>query len=187
MRVRTLLVIGALLSAWLIADVAAQPVYRCKQADGSIEFSDLPCESDIGESDVVDATHHQGAAPPPSEASTPTRLPPQMRDDQQPGGSAADGTTQPPGRSAFDSELSRSERQSLEVERNRLLSDLKRRHISAERRRELIRELRRTDHELGVQPGSVGDMPYHDRDVYDENRVYPGTSKRNGRRRDDDG
>lgn len=184
MRIPRLIIVAWLIAAGLAGTAAAQQVYRCKQADGSIEFSDLPCESDIGQADVVDASHHQGDAPPPDPEASSSRLPPQFRDDDDASGPRAPALPDAP---SPGGDLSRGERLSLEQERKRVLSDLKRRHISAERRRELIDDLRRADSELGIGPGRIDEMPYHDQDVYEDNRVYQGVPEHGIRRPDGDG
>lgn len=166
------------LAAGLSALACGQQVHRCELADGSTVFSDLPCESDIGVEDTVDAMPHQGHRAPPGRpgrelgrpnadsphAERPTARPPAPTLDEP-----------------SDPELSRRERLSLERERKQLLSGLKRRHVDAADRREMIRDLRKIDRKLGIGPADVADMPFHDREVYLERRVYPGASGTVGR------
>lgn len=157
-------------AAGLSGAVFGQQVYRCELADGSTTYSDLPCESDIGREDTVDVTPHQGhrAAPEPSTREANRRVL------ESPG--AGGGT--PPQRAAksepASSPLPRRQRLSLERERKQLLSGLKRRHVEAAERRAMIAELREIDRKLGIGPGDVADMPFHNREVYVDHAVYPG-------------
>lgn len=160
--------VGLLTTLILAPGVEAQSVYRCEEPDGSIVFSDLPCRSDNRKQVVVDATPHQGHRP-------------------SPGGSAVevvDGAGEDAsrrlerGHSGLQEEregakLSRRERLSLQGERKRLLSGLKRRHVDESERRALIRELRRVDSRLGIGPGEVNDMPFHNREIYEDYPVFP--------------
>lgn len=154
----------------LSAESAAQQVYRCELSDGSITFSDLPCRSDIGRHDMVDATPHQGHRPAATTRPEPARRTDPGTADRDRGGTVGSSA----GRAGRERTLSRNERLSLEHSRKRLLSGLKRRHVDAGDRRELIRELRLVDEKLGIGPADVLDMPFHDREVYEENPVYPG-------------
>ncbi|MDZ7789081.1 MAG: DUF4124 domain-containing protein [Xanthomonadales bacterium] len=176
MVTKTLTVALAVLFTLVPASSGAQQVYRCTGPDGSLTFSDLPCRSDSGRQERVDATPHQGhrtparpGAPayPPAEASTDAG-----------GGRNADGSRNGRREKRSSRGLSRNERLALENARKSTLSELKRRHIGRERRRELIDELRRIDSRLGVEPEDVADMPFHDREVYEDHRVYPGMSRR---------
>lgn len=174
MSTRTLVIALAVLIGFCSDTCQAQQVYRCENADGSVIFSDLPCRSDSGRADKVDATPHQGhraAARPGTPAYTPA-------DAAAGGGESTKDRTRSGRQDARPSRgLSRNERLSLERARKSTLSGLKRRHIGRERRRELIDELRRIDDRLGIEPEDVADMPFHDREVYEEHRVYPGTSR----------
>lgn len=155
-----------------------QQVHRCELADGSTTYSDLPCESDIGVEDTVDATPHQGhrAAPEPPGDNVNRRNADSPAVER--GGTArqAPAIDEPSGPT-----LSRRERLSLERERKQLLSGLKRRHVDAADRREMIRDLRKIDRKLGIGPADVADMPFHNRAVYIDHRVYPGVSGGVGR------
>src|SRR5699024_1801309 len=73
--------------------------------------------------------------------------------------------------------LARRQRLALEHERDQLLSGLKRRYIADEDRRRMIRDLRRIDRKLGIGPADVADMPFHNREVYEEHRIHPGLTK----------
>ncbi|RFF30021.1 DUF4124 domain-containing protein [Wenzhouxiangella sediminis] len=156
-------VLAVLLASTAGTETPAQQVYRCESSNGSIIFSDLPCRSDIGERETVDATPHQGHRAADSDGPAYT-----SRADS---GGAAE--RRPASRDSGGGDaLSRRERLSLERSRKRLLSGLKRRHIEASRRRELIRELRRVDEELGIGPGEVADMPFHNREIYEEYPIH---------------
>ena len=154
----------------------AQQVYRCNDSDGSVTFSDLPCLSDSGRQERVDATPHQGHRRP-SRTGVPA-YPPDEASADAGGERNVDGSRDGRQEKRFSRGLSRNERLSLENARKSTLSGLKRRHIGRERRRELIDELRRIDGRLGIEPGDVAGMPFHDREVYEDHRVYPGTSPR---------
>lgn len=143
----------------------AQQVWRCQSSDGTIIFSRLPCQSDTGQPDRVDATPHQGHRASPS----PGR-PAWTAKEGSAGARAASGAA----RAAAEAPLPRRQRLSLERERDQLLSGLKRRYVKGPDRREMIRELRRVDHKLGIEPADVADMPFHNREVYEEHRIYPG-------------
>lgn len=164
---------AALLLVGVSAGLHGQQVYRCKLADGSTTFSDLPCKSDVGRQDTVDATPHQGHRASPHPGAPAYTMP----DDKPDAGAQQGREDAAPTRQAGDrhgASLSRRERMSLERERKSLLSELKRRHISAKERRAMISDLRKLDRKLGFGPEDVPDMPAHDRDVYDEHSVYPG-------------
>lgn len=162
MKNKSIAALTCLLAVSLPVAVQAQAVYRCELADGSITFSDLPCRSDVGRESLVDATPHQGhrsAARDGSsayDASAPT-------DD--------DRGSHPSGSRSTD-RLSRNERLALERERKELLSGLKRRHVDRDRRKAMIDELRRVDGQLGIGPEDVADMPFHNREVYEEYPVF---------------
>lgn len=141
---------------------AGQQVYRCKLADGSTVFSDLPCLSDTGQADTVDATPHQGHRPAPEPGTPAYRMSEVER------GSGDSGR---PARSRGRT-LSRDERLSLERKRQSLLSGLKRRHVTAGARKSMIRQLRAVDRRLGIDAGDVADMPYHNREVYEDHPVF---------------
>lgn len=166
---KSLLPAIALIAAAFSAQSPAQQVYRCQQADGSTIFSDLPCESDIGQRDTVDATPHQGHR----------RAGDTTDSDEARNGKLRAVAAAEPGRHRAGPEqdddapgLSRKRRLSLERERKALLSGLKRRHVPEVERREMLDALRRIDGELGIGPADVAGMPFHDRDVYEENAVY---------------
>lgn len=170
MTMATGTLVTLLLCGWC-QEPRAQQVYRCKSSDGSTTFSDLPCRSDIGQHDRVDATPHQG------HRSSPAPGRPAWTAKDAPAGSAAGSAGR--GASGAASEagkasLSRRERLSLERERGELLSGLKRRHVKPADRRAMIRDLRRIDRKLGILPADVADMPFHNREVYEEHRIYPG-------------
>lgn len=162
--------LAIVLSLALSGGVEAQQVYYCEQADGSVVFSDLPCESDIGREDQIDATPHQGHRPPPEQPAY------QMPDTAQDSARTQKRTSRvhPATTRQEAPPLSRKERLVLERERKALLSELKRRHISPKRRRAMIADLRKADSKLGLGPEDVADMPPHDRDVYQDHAVYPG-------------
>lgn len=144
-------------------ETLAQQVYRCETSEGAIIFSDLPCRSDTGKRETVDATPHQGHRPAGSGGLAYT----------QRTGSDGESDRRPASRDFGGGDgLSRRERLSLERSRKRLLSGLKRRHIEASRRSELIRELRRVDEELGIGPDDVADMPFHNREIYEEFPIH---------------
>lgn len=149
------------LSASLLGSgLVAQQVYRCQQADGSTTYSDLPCRTESGAADRVDATPHQGHREPGvSTTMRPARVKRQ---------------TGPALRADVDDAigLPRHERLTLENRRAVLLSGLKRRHVDARERRALIKELREVDETLGIEPGDVADMPYHNREIYEDYRVF---------------
>jgi len=171
-----LLVFTALLTAGLSTVIPAQQVYRCKLADGSITFSDLPCESDIGHQDRVDATPHQGHRSSSAPAQSVEKRSGAPRDEKRrrPGNQDRRGGAGAEGRGESESdELTRRQRLRLERERKALLSGLKRRHIAEEEIRAMIRGLREIDRQLGLGPADVADMPFHDRDVYEEHGIYP--------------
>lgn len=150
-----------------VRDATSQQVYRCESSDGSITFSDLPCRSDIGKRETVDATPHQGHRPAPAPGERAYRM-----DDERDAGRMA-----PSHRRADverqDERLPRRQRLTLERKRKRLLSGLKRRHVEPEVQRERIRALREVDRALGIGPADVPDMPFHDREVYEEHPVHP--------------
>jgi len=154
----------ALCACW--QGVPAQSVYRCRSSDGAVMFSDLPCRSDIGPPSRVDASPHQGHRLPSAPARSTSR---ETRT------TAAEAA----GRAA-SVRLSRRDRLALEHERRQLLSGLKRRHVKAADRREMIRSLRRVDDELGIGSAEVADMPFHNREVYEEHRIHPGAVGRRG-------
>ncbi|WP_376692895.1 DUF4124 domain-containing protein [Wenzhouxiangella sp. EGI_FJ10409] len=159
----------------LAASVAgAQQVYRCEGRDGSVTFSDLPCGSDTGSEEKVDASPHQGHRAPEAGPAAAAVDPPERASTTAGGGRTSERTRNAGRAHSAAQELSRKERLSLERSRKSTLSALKRRHIDGERRRELIDELRRVDEKLGIGPGDVADMPFHDRSVYEDHRVYPG-------------
>jgi hypothetical protein len=156
-------VLAVLLASTAGREAPAQQVYRCETSDGSIIFSDLPCRSDIGKRETVDATPHQGHRAAKRSGPAYTRRT----------GSDGESDRRPASRDSGGGDaLSRRERLSLERSRKRLLSGLKRRHIEASRRSELIRELRRVDEELGIGPGEVADMPFHNREIYEEYPIH---------------
>ncbi|WP_376695565.1 DUF4124 domain-containing protein [Wenzhouxiangella sp. EGI_FJ10305] len=154
-----------LLATCLVADVDAQKVYRCQLADGSTTFSDLPCRSDIGEADRVDATPHQGHRASTTSGAPVYRLSASADDGQ---GSQRSR----PGRSRDGQTLSRNERLSLERKRKELLSGLKRRHLDPKQRKAMIGELREVDGRLGIEPDDIVDMPFHNREVYEDHPVF---------------
>lgn len=171
----TIFAFALLLAAGLPVATSAQQVYRCELGDGSITFSDLPCESDIGREDTVDATPHQGHRPPSDPGEPAYDMP------RNPGGGARRPAIDDNRRRAADAagggkqdELTRDQRLTLERERKDLLSELKRRHIAESERRAMIRDLREIDRKLGLGPDDVSDMPFHNRDVYEEHNIYPG-------------
>ncbi|NBB93688.1 MAG: DUF4124 domain-containing protein [Gammaproteobacteria bacterium] len=151
----------------------AQTVYRCTLSDGSIVFSDLPCRSDIGEVDRVDATPHQGHREP-DDPGAPAYRAPQQAGDGDGGGQRGRHDAGRPGEDRAGEALPRRQRMTLERERKSLLSALKRRHVPESDRRAMIGDLRELDARLGLGPGDVPDMPLHDRDVYEAHNVYPG-------------
>ena len=156
-------VLAVLLASTAGTEAPAQQVYRCETSDGSIIFSDLPCRSDIGKRETVDATPHQGHRPAGSGGPAYTQ--------REASDGESDRRSESPDSGGGDA-LSRRERLSLERSRNRMLSGLKRRHIEASRRSELIRELRRVDEELGIGPDDVADMPFHNREIYEEFPIH---------------
>lgn len=163
----TIFRLAAALTVGLSAGLNAQQVYRCELADGSTIFSDLPCRSDIGREDVVDATHHQGhrassRAQPPA---APSRSSAHSGDDRSGNRTGSRGGRE-------KGSLTRNERLSLERRRKELLSALKRRHLDPRRRRALIDKLRAVDRKLGIEPEDVPDMPFHNREVYEDNPVF---------------
>lgn len=153
-------VVLLLAGAW--SGVAAQKVYRCQLADGSTVFSDLPCLSEVGRADTVDATPHQGHRPAPEPGTRAYQMP-----DSERGGRRVK-------RSGRDSHrtLSRDERLSLERKRKNLLSGLKRRNVDSGKKKSMIRQLRSVDRRLGIDAGDVADMPYHNREVYEAYPVF---------------
>lgn len=172
MNRNTLFVLAALLVLGPSAAAQAQKVYRCQLGDGSITFSDLPCESDIGEEGMVDATPHQGHRPPPDPGAPAYEMPEESREI---GGGSRDRSGAVDGQESAS--LSRRERLSLERERKSLLSGLKRRHIGTKERRALIRELRSVDRKLGIEREDVFEMPFHDREVYEDHAIHPGLTR----------
>ncbi len=176
MTTKLLTTVLAGLFALLPASAESQQVYRCKGPDGSVTFSDLPCRSGPGRQERVDATPHQGHRSP-ARPGAPAQPPRDATADE--GGKTV---PDPARRGRLDErpseELPRNERLSLERARKSTLSALKRRHIDRERRGELIDELRRIDGRLGIEAEDVVDMPFHDREVYEDHRVYPGVSRR---------
>lgn len=160
--------VAALFLCGLWQALPAQQVWRCESSDGSITFSDLPCRSDIGQQNQVDATPHQGHRPSPA----PGR-PAWTAKEGTAGARPASGA----GRMAAEAPLSRRQRLALENERGQLLSGLKRRYIKGPDRRRMIRDLKRIDRRLGIEPADVAGMPFHNREVYEEHRIYPGLTK----------
>ncbi|WP_181918390.1 MULTISPECIES: DUF4124 domain-containing protein [unclassified Wenzhouxiangella] len=154
-----------LLTTCLAADVDAQQVYRCQLADGSTIFSDLPCRSDIGEADRVDATPHQGHRRSSQTGAPAYRMSAGSDDGSSPNRSGS-------GNARGGRALSRNERLSLERKRKKLLSGLKRRHLEPERRKTMIGELREVDEKLGIDSGDVADMPFHNREVYEDHPIF---------------
>lgn len=152
---------------------AGQAVYRCESSDGSITFSDLPCRSDIGRRDIVDATPHQGHRPSSGPAEPAYTL--EEEPEKAAASRGARDRSAPAGEPGGDA-LSRNERLSLERQRKRLLSALKRRHLEPGEREKLVSELRKVDRALGIGPDDVPGMPFHNREVYEEHPVHRGAS-----------
>ncbi|HSH27920.1 MAG TPA: hypothetical protein VK972_09190 [Wenzhouxiangella sp.] len=147
----------------------AQQVWRCESSDGSITFSDLPCRSDIGQQNQVDATPHQGHRASPGRPAWTAKK-----------GAAGARPASGAGRMAAEAPLSRRQRLALEHERAQLLSGLKRRYVKGPDRRRMIRDLKRIDRRLGIEPADVADMPFHNREVYEEHRIHPGLTRGSG-------
>lgn len=144
----------------VVGPVGAQQVYRCEQASGSVTFSDLPCRSDVGREGRMDATPHQGhrfVSAPAVVGALPARA-------RSAGAERRTPEADPP--------LGRNERLALERRRAELLSGLKRRHVRPDRRRVMIAELRGVDRQLDIGPADVADMPFHNREIYEDNRVF---------------
>lgn len=174
MKVMPIFVLAVLFLAGFAQTAPGQQVYRCESSDGSITFSDLPCRSDIGKRDTVDATPHQGHRPSPGPAEPAYTF----EDDRDRAQGSRKARKRPASESERDGEsLSRNERLSLERRRKRLLSALKRRHLEPGERRALVRDLREVDQALGIGPDDVPDMPFHNRDVYEAHPVHPGVSR----------
>jgi hypothetical protein len=161
------IVLAGLLVAAPAATARAQEVYRCEGSDGSVTFSDLPCASAPGTQETVDATPHQG-----HRASSAGGEPAYTMPEAQ-GGDERREASQPTGPAET---LPRSERLSLERRRDELLSGLKRRHLDPRERRAMTDELREVDEKLGIGAEDVADMPFHNREVYEDNAIHPGLS-----------
>lgn len=142
----------------------AQQVYRCEQASGGVIFSDRPCRSDVGREQRIDATPHQGHRA----ISTPAV--PELRSQARPVSTAQRAPVS-------DRPLPRNERLTLERRRAELLSGLKRRHVKPDHRRAMIGELRGVDRQLGIGPADVADMPFHNREIYEDNQVFRRTDR----------
>ncbi len=166
-------IVVALILCVLWHALPAQQVWRCESSDGTITFSHLPCRSDAGAPERVDATPHQGHRPSPSPgqpAWTVQNEAASGRSEAAPDAAAERGRKP----------LTRRQRLALEHERGQLLSGLKRRYIDDKDRRRMIRELRRIDRQLGIGPAEVADMPFHNREVYEEHRIHPGLTRGSG-------
>lgn len=161
--------LAGLLIAVHSAPLPAQEVYRCERVDGSVIFSDLPCAAGAGAQETVDATPHQGHRSSSASGEPAYTMPEAARALPQ------GARSEPAGR---DHDLSRSERLSLERRRKELLSGLKRRHIDSGERSAMVDGLREVDEKLGIDAEDVTDMPFHNREVYENNAVYPGLSDR---------
>lgn len=142
----------------------AQHVYKCTDADGAITFSQLPCESDIGDETTVDATPHQGhrAGPPPGTPAytMPAPAPEESNSNMYTSG-ARTGNSQDP--------LDPGVRSSLENDRKSALSNLRKRHLSPAERSRYREQLQEADRQLGRTQADVASSPEYDRRVY--NRI----------------
>ncbi len=152
--------------------VSAQQVYKCTNDDGSTTYSQLPCESDIGEEEVVDATPHQGhrVGPPPG---TPAyTMPSQHRS------TSRNARTQQMYGGESRPTLSRMERTALENDRLQALSNLRKSQLGLGKRSKYLRQLRDADRALGNTSADVAGMPEYDRRVYDRHGFQNPTSSR---------
>ena len=145
--------------------LSAQEVHRCQLSDGSITFSDSPCESDTGKSDTVDATPHQGhrAAPPLTAYSVTVRTRPES-------GSTDSGAPEPV--SIEPQAMSRVEKAALQRERKRALATLRNRHLSRSEKQANMKKLRQADARLGISNSDIESLPPYDRRVYEAHNVH---------------
>lgn len=141
----------------------AQQVYKCTDRGGAITYSQLPCESDIGDETVVDATPHQGhrAGPPPGTLAYTMPAP------QESGSDTMNSRTHP-SRNAVNSQanLSAAARSALQNDRKSALSNLRKRHLSPAERSRYRRQLQDADRQLGRTQADVASSPEYDRRVY---------------------
>lgn len=157
----------------------AQEVHRCKDSDGSITFSDAPCESDTGDVDTIDATPHQG-----HQAALPSRVDPVARPERS---ASREGTAVIPDPQPTQSQsLSKREESSLHRERKLALATLRKRHLSRSEEQSSLEKLQDLDARLGITESDIRSLPPYDRRVYEAYSVHSSSTPKTSDTRSSD-
>lgn len=154
-----------------------QSVYKCIGSDGVTSFSDVPCESDIGEESIIDVTPYQGHRSGEGSSTRPYVTPGSNSDLLETVPRNGNKTSQREPRGSIQyKRISRSERMSLERQRKMALANLRKRHLPSGERRQYLAELADADRRLGITASDIQAMPVYDRRVYENYAQGPSSA-----------
>lgn len=153
----------------MIGLVPAQNVYKCTDTDGSITYSQTPCESDTDSREVMDATPHQGHASPKYSSREESLYQKERSKEFANARSVENDADLEP-----YSHLSRAKVQQYKQKRKLALRNLKSRTLLSTQKARYIKMLLEADRLLGFDVGDLEAMTQSDRRVYSKHGIHPG-------------